>query len=69
MLITNFIIAIVSLLICGIWDFPWTCLNLVNILCWLGKAWKWNGLEIHRNGMEMAWHDMTMGWRGKEITW
>jgi hypothetical protein len=73
-LITSFITTIVSLLICGVWDFPLTCLNLVNIIYWLGMtmawhgkerwAWKWHGMDgmewRQGNGMARQCNDMAM---------
>jgi hypothetical protein len=52
-LIIGFIATIVSLMICGVWDFPLTFLNLVNIIYCLGMKMEWHGKERH--GMECKW--------------
>jgi hypothetical protein len=38
-------------------------------MAWLGKAWKWHGMERFDNGveMEMACHGMT--WKGMKMAW
>jgi hypothetical protein len=73
-LITSFITTITSLLICHVCDFPLTCLNLFNIIYWIGMKMAWHGKERH--GMEMAWKwqcngngngmAMAMAWHVKE---
>jgi hypothetical protein len=69
-LITSFITTIVSLLICGVWDFPLTCLNLVNIIYWLGMTIAWHGKERQWHGMEMEkGNGNGMERKGKEMAW